>query len=458
MWINKVFNFVVCIFILSSCASKKEVVYIPIPAPVGARSFYTDFILNYKLEKSGITDTFNNAIVEAFKANYDIPEYDVKMVLTKSKNATVEIEGRSVLVVVPVTVNVEKQTFLTNLKAQGTLEMSFISDIDIDSVWNMSTKTILSYHRWIEKPKLSIAGLQLPIETISDLVIRKSKTLIEQGIDDSIKESFTIKQKMKENMVLFDNPIQMDTYGSAWLNIKPELITLNNIRNGKSIATGKIGIRGNTSFTSYKPAPNMVSDKIPNLLWTEDMPDSSIFRLVMDIKMADLNPSIKASLDGKTFTADNKSITLKNIIVNCDYEYFRVVTDVSGSVNGTLIISGKPYYDASNNAFSMQNTDIQFKTKNIIHKAAAWIAEGKIRNELESKMKFDIKDMVKDAQNNLDTQLKDFNAKYNMEMKIGIGAAEIESFQLRPGQIEALMKSNFYLEVRIKDFRSFNNF
>ncbi|MBL0101952.1 MAG: DUF4403 family protein [Saprospiraceae bacterium] len=136
----------------------------------------------------------------------------------------------------------------------------------------------------------------------------------------------------------------------------------------------------------------------------------------------------------------------------------RVVTDIAGTVNGTLIIKGKPKYDANENSFYMENIDIQLKTKNVAHKAAAWIAEGKIRNELEKMLKFSIKDNLAEAQKNIDNQLKDLNAKYDLEMKIGIGSADVESFELKPGQIEAMVKAKFYLELRIKNFRSFNKF
>lgn len=446
--------FIVIIFV--SCATKKEVVYVPVKTPETVKNFYTDMVINYKLDKTGITDTFNNAINDIFKSNFDIPEYDVKMTLSKPKSAAVEIEGKNILVIVPVTVNVEKKTFLTDLKAKGTLEMSFVTDLDLDSVWNMKTKTTLSFHRWIEKPKLSIAGLNLPIETISDVVIKKSKQKIEESIDQSVKESFSVRQKMKENLAIFDQPMLMDS--AAWLNVKPEQINLNKVRNGRVSASGKIGIKGYSTFSTYKPAANLVSQNLPKLYWSEDIPDSSVFRLISNIRMADINPLLKANLDGKTFSTGDKSITLRNIITNCDYEFLRVVTDISGSANGTLIIKGKPKYDPLTNSFYMDNTDIQFKTKNVIHKAAAWIAEGKIRNELESKMKFNINDALKDVQKSIDDQLKEFNKTYDMEMKIGIGGADVESFQLKPGEIEALMKTKFYLEVRIKDFRSFGKF
>jgi hypothetical protein len=75
------------------------------------------------------------------------------MTLSKPKSAAVEIEGKSILVMVPVTVNVEKKTFLTDLKAKGTLEMSFVTDLDLDSMWNMKTKTSLIISQMDRKTK-----------------------------------------------------------------------------------------------------------------------------------------------------------------------------------------------------------------------------------------------------------------------------------------------------------------
>jgi hypothetical protein len=451
------FAIISIVFLAISCGSKKSVPA-DVKTPEVVKNFYTDLVINYRLDKSGIRDTFNNAINEIFKGTFDIPEYDIKMSLSKPKPASVEIEGKSVLVVVPIGVNVNKNTFLANLSAKGVIEMSFITDLEIDSLWNLKTKTNLSFHRWVEKPKLSVGGISLPIETISDAVIKKSKLMIEQTIDESVKESFTLKAKMQETMSMFDQAFRVSPDVNGWINIKPEKFQINKVINNKFSAIGKINIKGLTQFTTYKPEPKSKTQKLPPVFWNENIPDSSVFRVVADIKTSDINPMIKANLDGKTFTEGGKSITLSNIVTNCDYEFMRVVTDVTGSVNGMLIIKGKPKYNAAKNEFAIENIDIQLKTKNVIHKAAAWIAEGKIRSEMEKQLKFSINDFLIQAQNNIDDQLKAFNTKYDLEMRIGIGSGDVESFELKPGQIEAILKTKFFLEMRIKDFRSFNKF
>jgi len=73
-------------------------------------------------------------------------------------------------------------------------------------------------------------------------------------------------------------------------------------------------------------------------------------------------------------------------------------------------------------------------------------------------LKFSIKDNIAGIQANINTQMADFNKKHDLEMKVKIGSIDVESFELKPGQIEALMKSKIYLEINIKDFRSFSKF
>lgn len=450
-----VFSFIT-IMLFTNCTTKKEIV--PTTLGIIEKNFQTDLVINYKLDKTGIQDTFNNAISEALRGNFDIPEYDIKMILSKPSTATVEITGKDILVKVPIGLYLEKKTFLTTLSAHGVLQMSFISNIDIDSIWNLSTKTILSEYKWVNRPQLTIAGVNIPIQTIANAAIKQSKQYIETAIDQSIKENLTLKDKMAENMKIFKEPFRIDTSMNGWLSIKPQAFRINKVNNQQFAAYGKIEVKGTSTFTTYKPPVQQSVPSLPKVFWSEHIPDSSIFRIVADIKTFDINPFIKANLEGKTFTEGGKSITLSNIVTNCDYQYFKVTTDVAGTINGTLLIKGKPQYDARKNEFYMDNIDIELRTKNVIHKAAAWIGEGKIRKELESMLKFPINSYLSNAQKNIDVFLKDFYTAYGIALRVGIGRIDLESFELQPGVINAVLRSKLYLEVGISDFRSFNKF
>jgi hypothetical protein len=446
---------ILSIAMIYSCASKKQAVS-TLP-PVSKKIFDTDIVINYRLLKGGIRDTFNRAIDEIFKERFDMPEYDIKIQLSKPKDASVEIDDKSILVNVPIALQLEKKTFLTTLKANGALEMSFLTDIELDSNWNLTTKTSLSHHRWSEKPKLNVLGVSVPIEAVSNLIIKESKAEIEKNIDESIRQNMTIKEKMLSTVQMLSEPMTSEGQSGAWVQLRPSAFFLSKIENTRTAAKGKILIKGTSTVTTYKP-DYTPPKTLPAVHWHQSIPDSSTLRLLADIRMSDVNTLIKENLDGKTFTNDGKSITLSNIITNCDFERFRVVTDVKGTVNGTLIISGKPVYDSTANLFYTKDLDFSFKTKNVIHKAASWIAEGKIKKELSEKMKFSIQEQIQNIQENVNRQVSDYNRKYDIDSKIKISSVKLESFEMKPGIIEAVMKIGFLMETNIHDFRSFNKF
>ena len=94
-----------------------------------------------------------------------------------------------------------------------------------------------------------------------------------------------------------------------------------------------------------------------------------------------------------------------------------------------------------------------FKTKNKIHKAAAWIAEGFIRKELTKMMTFPLEEKLDEIQNDINTQLKDINQEYNMDLKADLYSITSEHFEMKPGAIETTIKASLKIEAYIKDLR-----
>ena len=269
--------------------------------------------------------------------------------------------------------------------------------------------------------------------------------------------SVQVGNLLKGQPLSLDQPFAVGDPASAWLTIRPARFQINKVLNEQQHTNGKIAIKGFTTITSFKPAPPSLK-KMPGVYWSEQIPDSSVFRIVADIKTEDINRQLQAGLDGKTFTSGDKSIMLIHTTTACDAASFTVTADITGSAKGTLIILGKPVYDPKSNAFFVDQLDIKFKTKNVIHKAAAWIAEGKIRSELASRLRFSLNDATNEMQATINEKLRELNQKYKMDVKVGLGSTSVENFELLPGQIRTLLRSSLYFEVGIRDFRSFNQF
>ncbi len=455
--IKKIILLILVMATISACKSKKTIIEsIPITQPKDV-ALKSDIIINYRLDKKTIQDTFNIAISEALSESFSLPEYDIVMKLTKPGEAKVEIETKNILVVVPIHISVEKKTFIANLKAHGVLEMTFLTAFDIDSTWNLSTKTQLAHYNWMEKPKLGVGGMNIPIKYISDQVLKRSKTELENTLDQSIKDNFNLQQSMKETLAAFTQPQKFAPTLLAWIKFNPQQILLSSIKNSRFTSRGKIQINGITQFTTSQPVSDTKPTSLPQFQWSESIGDSSVLRIVSEIKTYDINTMLKENIEGKSFTSEGKTITLSNIVTNCDFEHIRVAADVSGTINGQILIIGLPKYDSESNKFKLNIVDMQLKTKNIFHKAVAWIGEGKIKSEIEKKLVFNIDDQVIEAQKSINAITKNLKDNYDMEANVKIGSIKIEKFNLTPGQIDATLISKMYIDVLINDLQKFGN-
>jgi len=443
------------IILVMSCASKKSKTP-ELINDIKDKELASEIILNYRLEKKTIQDTFNISIDEALGEKFSLPEYDIVMKLSKPGDATVEIEGKNILVNVPINIVVEKKTFLTTLKAQGTLEMTFLSNFDIDKRWNLKTNTQLSHHRWIEKPKLGVAGINIPIQYISDNVLKRSKSEIEKTIDQSIKENFQLQKSMAETITSISKPQKFSPTILAWVQFEPEIFNLSPIKNSRFTARGKVRMLGSTKFSTFEPKIAFKNGILPSVNWSDDIADSSSIRIISEIKTYDINTMLKENIEGQTFSSDGKSISLSNIVTNCDYTNFRVAADISGSINGQMLIAALPKYDKLTNKFELKIIDIKLKTKNVLHKAVAWIAEGKIRNEIEKRLIFNIDDQIVEVQKTINEYSKTLKEQHDMETNIKIGKVIIENYELTPGKIEAILLAKIYIDVHINDLQKFS--
>lgn len=443
-----------------SCSPKKAITNTSTPAAPTKANFkqmQSDIVLHYSMAKKGIQDTFDRAIIDIFKTPFEIADYDVKMSLSLPKPSKVLIEGKKLTTTLPVGILAEKSTFLADLKAKGLLEMTFVTDIDMDSLWNFKSKTSLANHKWLEHPKLSVGGISIPIETISNAVIRKTKADLESTIDQSVLESFTIKKVMTDNMELFRDPIQLASDFNGWLSIKPDRIWLSKVKNDISHAKGKMQMRLGTTFTTGQPvkSPKLA---LPKLYWSENIPDSSSMMLAADIAVVDINDFVKKNFDGQTFEAEGKKITINDTYLSSEADLIKVSTNVSGSIDGNLIIKTRPRYDPVKNEIYMEIVDIGLKTKNVALKAITWLAKGKIRKEIEEKLHFPLNDYIAEVQNAINAQVKDFNKEYGLGMGVKIGSVKVLSLDVLPGHITTVWQSKLWLDMVVTDFRAFNKF
>lgn len=98
---------------------------------------------------------------------------------------------------IAVNIDVVKKTMLTDMTADGIIEIGSYIDFDLSQDWQLDTTFHYAKHSWLKSPDVSIGLIQFPVESIVDNVIEKQKSQIEATLNEQLKSISDLSQYMR---------------------------------------------------------------------------------------------------------------------------------------------------------------------------------------------------------------------------------------------------------------------
>lgn len=413
--------------------------------------------LHYKISKQATKDTFNTIIDQYLASDMALTALGMDIVINKFRDAEIEISQKKVLTRMPIEIGLSKKTFINNINARGVLDLNFMTNLEIDSSWNLITKTTLEHYEWLEEPKLDFGGFEIPIGKLANNIIDKSKDQLVSQIDQAVNEQLSIRDKVLDMMKYVEKPIEVDTIMNSWLHLVPENVYMSEIQNEQNWSRGNITVHSQTNITESEPKDILTGLKLPVFNWEEELDDTSHINIVMNLSYEKIDQYLNENYKGKTFKNEGKEITINSIHLYNKGDKLVTQANVSGSVNGDLHISGKPIFDNDKQVFYTDDIDIDIKTKNMLHKAGAWLFKGKIKNQLKDLMRFSVKENLEAVQEKINSEVDRYKVPQQLDLKADIRKLNINRFVLGGEKIHAFITLNVYLEATILDMRVFNH-
>lgn len=455
---KSIFSVILALFVIlcSSCKTSKNLSSIEVSkTKFVAPELKSTLNVHYKIDKQAIRDTFNTLIDSYLSQDMEMEAMGMDVVVEKRGEVSVEFSGRQVLTTLPLDIKLSKETLLSNINASGSLRLDFITALDMDNSWVIKTNTVLEHYEWIEKPSVSLGGFSLPLGNLANSIIDKSKAELERQINNSVSDQLVIKDKVMDLIRYVEKPIEMDTVLNSWVQVIPEKIFMSEIKNERNWTTGNVTIQGRTKVSSSKPEaiPGLT---LPEFAWEESLDDTSHISMVLDIGYEQIEQYLNQNFKGRTFSNDGKEVVVNDIKLTSEGKKFVGIADVSGSFNGKLKISGNPVFDNEKQLFFVEDVDVSVSTKNILHRAGAWLLKGKIKNQLSDLMYFKVEDSIRLIQDQIDSELQNYQVKDQMNLIADLRRLNIEKFVMGSDRIHAFTTINLYLETQVLDMRLFN--
>jgi hypothetical protein len=359
-----------------------------------------------RISKTDLIRMVNQAVKNLKMDNSNQPKdgYTWSMAITKPLN--VDLEGHQILSTIPLDVSVKKDLGITSLRAAGELEVTLRTLFHIREDWTVQTYTTLEKHRWLRKPVARVAGLNLPIGALTDWVIDYSRPKLTSTIDKQIEENVDLRAMLAPLWTVLKRPIQLSESMDLWFRFEPRLAGIEPFTSDKDGLHSAVHLTGLSRIKAGGEPTLIDPDKDPQFGMAGTKKDSLRMIIHTEIPYAQAERMAEDNLIGQKFGSGKQEVTVEGIDLYGQGEYLIASLFLKGGYKGQVHLRGKPHLNIEKNQIELADFDFDIQTRNILHRSAAWLFKGNIRNALHESLVFPLED-------NLGKVTKEINGHIN---------------------------------------------
>jgi len=388
--------------------------------------------------------------------NISGPNDDFDIRIEKSGDIELEIQGSDINIKVPLDLYIWKDIGLTIVKGEGELELFFLTDYKITEDWELNTKTTIDKYVWKKKPVVKLGFVNIPIKSIANKLVERSKETVAREIDKQLQDNFALKEYLVPTWQKLQEPIKVSDDYDAWLKVVPEKVGMTPIvtTNRKISTTLVIETDAKVILGGFKVDTTL----LPLLPFTEieKAHDAYHLRLKTAIPYTAAEQLAKKELIGQTFEDGGRTVTVKDIKIFGRKDEVVINTVFSGSYEGSLYLIGKPGYNAKEEMLELKNLDFELKTSNFLHKSMAWLFQKGLKKKLRESLRLPIGDKKKEWKKVIEEQLANLEIPSNIKMTANIDDLNIQEIFVAEEAVLLLVTSKGKLRLDIQDLEILN--
>ncbi|MBP1640213.1 MAG: hypothetical protein H6Q17_1796 [Bacteroidetes bacterium] len=456
--------FLVAAIVLTACAGSKISVEKPAEsyiAPSIEKKISTiDIALDINVED--IEKSINNRFKDIIYNDTSLVDDNLKLKVWKQQDLRFSLNGSHIDCIMPLKIWLETgfrkkilgATFQQNYEANGAITLDVSIDYHIQKDWSVITSTKINDYTWTQKPTVKVAGTEMPITFISNIILKSLQKKIDKSIDEAIEKNMNIRQAMTKTWSIAQKPIQINKEYNVWLKVTPKSILSTPMVSAGNHINFNLGINALIETSVGNPINGNNQIILPDYQYVSEIkPDFNIlFSVNLDYKK--LTEISSKQIIGKTFRQGNKHITIDKIKFYGHNGLLVVETKLSGSANGTIYCVGKPVFNNANQTLSITNFDFDMKTKNVLVKSANWLMHNKFLKMVEPNLTISMKDQIGDIVNSSNAMLANYELIKGISLNGQLEKNSFDAITITPTAIviSGQLSGNLNLKVNQVQF------
>lgn len=402
--------------------------------------------INIKAFQKSLNTQLNGMLYE----DKDIKDGDKMMVRAeKLEDIQINVKGQTIQYKVPLKLWIRYDIGITEVEANGDIALKLKTDFKIKDDWTLETTTDIESYDWLKQPKLKLVGVNLPVGFIADMVLKNSKKTLTRSIDGLVKDSFDLRKMVSDSWNKLFDPILIAPEYNTWLLVNPQTIGMTAlVTRGDSLSS--------TIFVETRPKINLGEKParpnptpLPPYKIKDVAQDDFTLIVSTDVPYKEAERLAKAQLEGETFTEGKRTVKIEDMKLYGQGNQLIVNTKLSGSYNGNIYLTGKPFYNPTKNIVEIRDLNFTLETRSFLLKSAAWLLKGTLRKRIEDNLQFLLDYNITALKKQLQQQLTDYKISSNIFLTGQLNELNIQDAFLAPSSIrvEIVLKGRVNLEV-----------
>lgn len=393
---------------------------------------------------------------------------DLKIKVQKRSKILMGTVNNQVKVVIPLKIWASKQvrqtvlgkTFKQSGDTKFDITINYYISMKIKPEWELESTTKGDF-KWDKKPYITIAGIDIPLESQIEGPLKEQVDAIAKDIDQSIKDAIDLKAIGKEAWSMAQEPMLMDSATNAWLYINPKLVYVTPLALKYNKATFDLGISTYVSNTFGQPKKEVTATTLPPLKIVKSIPDKFNVVLSAIAGYDDIRGILNEQFVNQTYTYEDQTITITEMdfIGSADKVIVKVGIDgtlkkgiLTKRLKGALFLEGVPYYDSTDMSIKIRDLEYSLETRDVLLKTAKWLSDKKIKTLMAENLVFPVGDQIEEAKKMIEKELKSVEVNEYATVKGSLNDLRPEGIYLTPDAIRVIILADGKVSMKVGGF------
>jgi len=424
--------------------------------PVAFESATSFINMPVTITLADVEGQLNKAFPGLMYEDNNVEDDKIAMKVWKTAPIRLNEENGRLISVVPVKINakVKYGTSAMGIDMYDTREfdlnaiVTFKSNVALVN-WKLNTETQIENLEWQESPTVTIAGKKVMITYVINPAIKLFKSKIETRLDQALSKAVDFKPQVLDALEKLSAPMLTSPQYEAWFALNPQELYVTDAKLSKSQVTMNMGLKCSMQTTIGQQPKSSFNRNAIVLKPVKEMPDKLNVVVAAVSTYESASKVLTKNFQGKEFSSGSRKVTVQKVDLWQKDNKMIIALDMTGSINGTIYLTGYPNYNAVTKEIYFDQMDYVLDTKSVLMRTANWLAEGMVLKKIQESCRYSIKPNLEEGRNNLLPYLKNYSPMPGIFINGKLGELDFEKVQLTNNAIIAFIKTSGTMDVKV---------